>query len=268
MSKKKIISILGVVAGIVIAVLVVVFVVIPSTGEGKNPKPTETSEPEPVADLRETTQYTESELAYSGYFANGELGSVDPETMVLGMWTAGKYIENAITNPYFVSGYWATKDNYMADSLTAYISPYLSKELNEKFLETASAPTEPAFQEYFNNKLYFPDSSLAISDQCFETWETEYCFSEKPVVTNMSYSGLENGSIQINATVQVDALYQKPDMAQGNLISQQRTYNLTFILEKQNPPTSLDAEIPIMIITSIDSSLDIRGQTDYLVNES
>lgn len=273
MKKNKILlSVLGVVVVIALAIVaVIVFVpggkdLVKPSGDSTSPKPIPTSTPT-ESPLVNTKQFKDVSAKYSQFLTNGDLGPTPAPIMVLGVASATSYVDKAINNPYFVSGYWGAKDNYMPDSISKYLSPLLSKKLNSQFLDAAKDSSKPEFKQFFENKVYFPDASLQISPQCFDTWKTDYCFAKPPTVESLSYKGISPTSVQIQLTTVVDVLYQKPDAFQGNLISQTRAYTFSFVLDETNAPKSKDTDLPIMTISSMDASLEIRGQADYLINE-
>jgi hypothetical protein len=266
-------------AVVVIAIIaVVVFVVKPfGANNGENtptpiPTPTDTirdieSENAIYEQLANTKQYKEaSENENATLYGNGDIKSTHPVYGVLGAWTVNKYIEQAIENPYFITGWWKEKDKYKFDSLQTYVSPYLSTELNDQFKAAAANPESEEFNSFFNGKLSFPDPSLQISPQCYETWDKEACFPIPPRVTEMSIEGVSAKSVKITATVNVQALYQKPDSPDGNLIYQDRDYKLVFTLSEKNFPEDPETELPIMIIDDISATLEIKGNVDYLIN--
>lgn len=220
--------------------------------------------------LVDTKQYSEAQQsAYAQFFKNTE-GVVAPTTVPLAAWTANQYIQNAFLNPYFVSGYWAAKDNYDSSAIQKYLSPWVSEDLNKEFLKVDQTPGTPEFISYFSNKVYMPDSTLKINPSCFDTWNKEYCFSvaPPPQITDMHFKALTQTSVQVDATVNVAVQYQKPDAPDGNLILQDRDYHVTFVISEKNLPTSKDTKKPIMIIEQVSSTLEIKGNTDYLIGNA
>lgn len=237
--------------------------------ESKAPDPI----PSPIAsskkiDLMTTLQYNEASPEIGQFYTNGSIGETETEYMVLAMWTTNSYIKNSIMNPYFITDYWGSKDNYSAKSLEKYLSPSLSSSLNDEFIEAAISPNSSEFKTYFESKIFLPSEGLTVSPECYNTWDEEYCFSETPTITDMSYTGISKDSIKVDATIKISTLYQKKDAPEGNLIVQDREYKMTFILNATNLPKTKDAILPIMTISNITSSLVINEPTDFLINES
>lgn len=274
MKKNKILGIVLAAFVVIVLVLVGAIFLFPDNLakiSGHPKAPTSSSTPAATAkpiDLTTTKQFTGVSAKYSQFMTNGTLNDTPAPIMVLGVATATSYVDNAIFNPYFVSGYWGTKDNYMQDSLKKYVSPYLSKNLNKTFLDAASDPSKPVFQQTLGSKIYFPEAGMQINPQCYATWQTDYCFANpQPTIESLSYKGISPTQVQVILTAVINVQYQKPGAPDGNMVSQSRAYNFSFVLDKTNPPTSKDTDLPIMTISSMDASLEIRGQSDYLINE-
>lgn len=280
MTKKKTIIISSILVLVLLALVGIIatfsfknqIIESPSPPVIATPVPTELTSEEKIKafeKLMDTKQFEEgSQSEYASYFSNGTLNQLNPPDLTLATWTVSKYVENAITNPYFASGWWEAKDNYRQGSIDTYISPYLSKDLAKSF--TSEGLDKAGIEEKFKGKIFFPDSGLQVAPQCFETWEDGTCFAAGPkeIIEDFSFEGLSATSVRINVSVKTSVLYQKPDSAEGNLIAQHRVYNMSFVLSEKNISEIKDSEIPIMIIESIDSSLEIKGTSDYLVNES
>jgi hypothetical protein len=274
MSKKKIIIIASL---FLVVVLGIGAFLIPNFIKQNMPEPEPTTTTvvpvDPKLDnakLQETEQFKSMANSFNNYqdfLINGKLNQVPVEELVLSTWTIDKYIENAIVNPYFVSGYWNGEDSYALSSIETYVSPYLSETENAEFLAEAIQVKEGNISDAFANKLYMPSNDLIVPEQCYDTWEQEYCFSEAYTVNNLDYVGQENGSLLINMNLTMHPLYQKPNSPEGNLSSQDRTYSLTFQMKRINEPTTNDTELPIMIIEDVQGSLVINGLQDYLINE-
>lgn len=221
-------------------------------------------------DLRKTKQFTDiafSDNQYGAFLLNGELNGVSAEELNLSIWTADQYIQKAILNPYFVSGYWTTKDALSSGSIKSYISPYLSERLETSFLAEANELKTRGSMDTMASKLFIPDPILKIPAKCYDTWENDYCFSTQYEITNLAYMGQPDGSMMVEISITISPLYQKPDSAEGNFSSQKRVYNLKFSLVKANEPASNDTVIPIMVIDKIEGSVSVSDLEDYLVNE-
>lgn len=277
-NKKILISIA--IAAVIAIVAVVIFVVKPfgTTNDDTN-KPVASTAPaddeiidydaqnKTLDELTKTKQYADALKAEnSTFYAQGDIGNTNPVYGILGAYTVNKYVEDAIENPYFATGWWKTKDEYTAGSIKTYITPYVSEELNAKYLEAAKEPESEAFNSFYTGKVSMPDPALQVAPNCYDTWDAEACAAFPPQITDMTITGLSDTSVKITATVSMQLLYQKPDSPEGNLISQDRDYKLEFVLSEKNKPASNDTEVPIMIIDDISASLEIKGNTDYLIN--
>jgi hypothetical protein len=258
-----------------VGLMVIAYLLFIGTAKDKVPAPEVTPLPTPSSrasseELRKTKQFTDISFGdnqYGAFLLNGELNGVGAEELNLSIWTADQYVQKAILNPYFVSGYWATKDDLSSDSIKSYISPYLSEALSTSFLTEADEFKTKGSMNSLASKLFIPDPILGIPAQCYDTWENEYCFSSPYEVNNFAYTGQPDGSMLLEISITINPLYQKPDSAEGNFSSQKRIYDLKFSLSRLNEPTSNDTVVPIMIIDDITSTVSTNGLEDYLVNE-
>lgn len=266
-----------IIAGITCVTIAIAAIVTLSIIDEKTPAPSDVVPATPPAQeqaldiesLQNTDQYKSIALAdnqYSGYFSNGTMDGATPTELVLATWTVDQYIQNAITNPYFISGYWE-KDNYSEESINKYISPYVSKDLTDVFISDSQSITNESIPEAISDKIFVPDASYAVPSKCYETWKQEYCTAETYKINNFNFAGQQDGSIKISVEVNITPLYQKPNSPEGNLSSQNRTYFLDFTLALKNQPESNTTKIPIMIIDNLSSSLGTDELNDFIVNE-
>lgn len=260
----------------IVALLIVVAVVAFNASQSNNivskpaPKPAQSTSPANPVNLRLTNQFKEitaGDNQYLQFLSNGTLDSVSAEELNLSIWTIDKYIQKAIVNPYFVSGYWSGEDSTDLSSIKSYLSPYFSKRENISLLEEVTEFQSTGTQDSLTSKLFMPDKNLMVPSSCYETWEDAYCFAEPYKITSLTYVGQVDGSITVQVGVTLFPLYQKPNSAEGNLSSQERSYSLSFSMIRANEPTSNDTQIPIMVIDDVNGSLSTNKLKDYLVNE-
>jgi len=285
MSQKKIILVL--VAIVAVLALAIGGLVLFSHGTAIKPtgtaKPATTSSPG-IANtpgtslatnktLTKTTQYQSifsSDNLYNPYLNNGTLNklSANPALVDLSVYTMDKYIQGAVVNPYFTTNWWGTKDSYAASSLETYVTPYLSKDYAATYLKNSVNPTSPAGQAFLKNKLFLPEGGLTVPQQCYDSWNKDYCYSTPYTIDSMSFNGTSATTVEIKVAITINPIYQKPNTPDGNQVVQPRHYNMTFDLARTNEPTSLTTKVPIMEITNISSSstLVIDQQQDYLIN--
>lgn len=265
---------LGVVALLIIATGAWLFLM-PKSEEPVAPQPSTTSAPvtnetidqevERLTVLAETDQFTEGNQVDTDVNLDN-LGTTSPVYATLSVYTANKYVENAIANPYFVSGYWGTKDGYSVNAVKKYVTPYLTEELNIQYLEAATDPKAEAFTAFYNPKVFLPTPGLTIPEQCSEDWVKEVCYTmtPPPTISNVVITGLDENSVKLDATVTINPIYWNPAKSDGDLMIQPRVYTLSMALDEVNPANN-DGK-PIMLVKEITSTLDIKDNIEYITN--
>lgn len=263
---------LGLVIVLIIATGIGIYIFLPRNGDAPTPAPTSADayeeEQAHLESLASTVQFTEGNMIDAPRNVNN-LGGTSAVYATLGIWTANKYVENAITNLYFVSGWWGVKDNYSEAAVNKYIAPYMTNELTQEYMTNLQVPGSPEFTNFYTPRVYLPDPNLKINPYCYDTWEKEACvtIAPPPGITDIVVTGVDKTTVKVDVKVNISAIYQSPTRAEGNLIIQPRTYNMSFILSEKNTLDDLnDTELPIMVIESISSSLEIQGNIDYITN--
>lgn len=276
MSKTKFRVILAICSAFFVALLMIGYLVFFHGQSDTTSKPISTIAPPSVNDetsieeLRKTTQFKDIafvENQYAQFLSNGTLNGVNAEELNLSIWTIDKYIHGAITNPYFISGYWEDEDSLALNSIEKYITPYISQEQSETLISEVAALKTNGVSEALASKIFLPDPQLTIPEKCYDTWQDDYCLASLHKIDKLSYVGQSDGSIKINVEVIIAPLYQTPDAPEGSVSSQERRYALEFIVIRANEPDSDDTKIPIMTISEVRGSVAINGLQNYLTNE-
>lgn len=261
--KKQIFGILG--AIVLIGGLVAIgFVTGNDSSPSPTPSPTSGQGGSGVTSLSESQQFTEGNQVDTTITFN-ELGNTPTVYTPLAVYTANKYFENAIANPYFVSGYWQTKDNYSVNAINKYLTPYLSEDLKTEYL---SQLTTPEFETFYSPLVFLPDSNLERLTECSEDWVEDACFSvtPPPSIDSIIVTGVDETHVKLDLTISISPQYLDPGN-NGGTVLQPRQYNISMVLVEQNPATD-DSELPIMIIETISGSLDIKDNQPYIGNNA
>lgn len=274
MSKKtKIISILICAVVLIVAIIAAVFIVpkdnLRPDNDAMTPPASSTQDLD-IEKLQATDQYKDiafGDNQYAAYLGTGKLNDITPTELTLATWTVDQYLQNAILNPYFVSGYWQ-KDSYNIGTIDKYIAPYISSEVYDSLVQDlSSVDADAPLPETISNKIFTPSTSAIIPPQCYDTWQEDYCFSDPYKINDFSFTGNGDNTINVNVDLTLSTLSQKLNSAEGNLSSQSRTYSFSFVLSLENEPDTDTTKIPIMIIENIDSTLVVDEMQDYLINE-
>lgn len=279
MTKKRRLLIIALITSFVLVIITGIglfFLSNSNTEEPADPKPVPTSGAQ--GETREEYEERVDALATTPQFLEGNqvdssrnldaLGSTDPIYAPLATWTANKYVENSITNLYFVSGWWEKKDGYSEAAINKYISPYLTEDLKQQYLDNLTEPGSASFNEFYSGRVYLPAADLIINPQCFDSWEREACIKimPPPQISDIVITGIDENTLKLDAKVNISAVYQNPNAPEGNLILQPRVYNLSFVISEVNSFDADNPELPIMLIESVDASLEIKDNVDYITN--
>jgi len=210
--------------------------------------------------LNTTTQYDNAFTYLATDIPSGTANASREEVLVAG-WTAREYVFAALENPYLLAGYWGTKDKYIASGVED-VTNYLSGAANEQFeahrAAIAKSPTSAEGQAAlaaFTQIMYMPTTNdeLTLDSTCYDTWDMGSCRRDEVVISDIAVKDGENGAIIINLKAKATPLFTDYE----GVVVEPRTYTYEFILKKTTPPVSIDTEIPIYTIDSINGSLVI-----------
>lgn len=214
-----------------------------------------------------TMQYSTPQEKYGRFLSDGTT-MAEPTYLLPAYYTADQYIQKAFNSTYLFSGEleadsypvsWASQKGLLGTFSVDYADSF--RVLND----TARSQNST---EIFNNVIYTRGGQDTILPSCSSASSISDCVSTEYNVIKATHIYNSASDVQLEITIQLSPIYQKPDSAEGNSIVQTREYKLNFGLTYANAPESNDTEIPIMVITSITSTLDIKSTQDYIGNAS
>lgn len=263
MQKKKLIIIITtilVVLGIVGAGSY--FLLQDKTPDTTNPTATETpktfEEEEELAwsKVEQDERYQETISKYSQYLNQEESNYGDlyqGAITIPGLYAVGNYVEKGFFNPYFVSDYWQTKDNYSQNSLDSFLGEYLTDSYKENFVQIP--------HENLDNRIFIPDASLGIPVGCAEDWTDYECFTTPPTIQKITVKGMDTNTAIFTVQFVMDVNYQSPDMPVGSYLKQTRNYSVDFTVVNTNPQLE-NLKFTDIKIDNVAASLDITNSND------
>ena len=222
---------------------------------------------EHAKDLVETKQFIEGSQVDTVRDTDS-LGATNPVYSSLAIWTANEYIKNNITNLYFVSGYWEKKDKFSDSAMNTYTFKYLSDSVKQDYLNALQDTSSAAFRDFYNTKVFLPTPGLNVMPPCYDQWLEEACYTiaPPPGITAVKVTGLTDTSVQLDLTVDINPIYENPNAPGGSTMIQPRTYHLTMVLSETNSYSPDNPDLPIMLIESINGTLEIKDTVDYITN--
>lgn len=206
--------------------------------------------------IEEDERYQETITKYSQYLNQEEsiYGDLYQGANVIpGLYAVGNYVEKGFFNPYFVSDFWQTRDNYTPNSLDSYLGEYLTDSFKESLL---SIP-----HENLDNRIFIPDASLGIPVGCAEEWIEYDCFTTPPTIQKITVKGMNRDTAIFTVQFVMDVNYQAADMPVGSYLKQQRNYSVDFTVVNTNPGLE-NLEFTDIKIDNIATSLDISNTID------
>ena len=234
MSKKKIITIVSIILAIVLLAGggYLVYQNInnqnpkPTPGNSSGPQTLEEEQKELEAMLEEfqnTDEYKETVANYSQYLNIEESvpGDIYNGNLTIpSVYAVSKYIEEGYFNPYFVSDYWQTKDDYSANSINSFLGDYITDSYKEALV--AGIPAN------INNRVFVPDTAFGIPVGCAEDWTDYECFNLPPEIKKITYKGLNAYTAVYTAEFQMNVNVQDANKPVGEYTVQQRNYKVDF----------------------------------------
>lgn len=226
------------------------------------PSPSETpltpEEEEEIAwnQVEQDKLYQETVTKYSQYLNQEEskYGDLYQGAITIpGLYAVGNYVEKGFFNPYFVSNFWQTKDNYTPNSLDSYLGEYLTDSYKESLLQIP--------HENLDNRIFIPDSSLTIPVGCAEDWTDYECFTVPPTIDKITIKGMDANTAIFTVQFTMNVNYQSPDMPVGSYLKQQRNYSVDFTVVNTNPSLE-NLKFTDIKIDNVSTSLDITNSVD------
>ena len=263
MQKKKLII-------IVASILVVLGIVgvggyfLLQNNNSDTPKPSPTGTPmtpeeeqeEAWSQVEQDELYQETVSKYSQYLNQEESNYGDlyqGAITIPGLYAVGNYVEKGYFNPYFVSDYWQTKDNYSPNSLDSFLGEYLTDSYKENFLQIP--------RENLDNRIFIPDASLGIPVGCAEDWIDYDCFTTPPVIQKITIKGTDTNTAIFTVQFVMDVNYQSADMPVGSYLKQTRNYSVDFTVKNTNPSLK-NLKFTDIKIDNVAASLEITNSID------
>lgn len=261
MLKRKVLA-----TGVVAALLVLLTGCgsLPGVKPGNNSHSTNKPTATKTVKVTETNQYTIPQEVYGGFATNGT-STTEPTYLFPAFYTADQYIKNSFDSSYLFSGQ-LSKDEYSLDWAKDNVYEYFSVDYAKQFEKMTKSAADSKSMAAYQATLYTQDTNYQVIGNCTAKADLDYCRFPAYSVQNASYVYNSPNDVQLNITVLVNPIYQKPDSAEGNSVTQTQKYNLHFTLSFANAPTSKDTKKPIMVITNLTSSLEIQSVQDYSVN--
>lgn len=219
-----------------------------------------------VVALETTSQYEEAFIHLAGSIPTGT-EHFSREEVLTASWTAREYVFAALEDPYLISGYWGSKDDYRASGVEG-VTTYLSGEAKSSFQENSevlrtvgSVEEKATALSALNQLIFLPTSNteLSLDSTCYDKWEIGSCRKDEVMISNVAIADDEENVI-ITLQAKVTPLFNGYE----GVVIEPRVYNYQFKLNLDTLPSSNDTQVPIFTINSIDGSLVINPTEKFI----